>query len=215
MNAVSTFRPHKGESEYARNQIRAVRSWQNIFGKVLLIGEHEPDLAMQNVEFVKGDDFPYIKDMIFLLSQQPGWSCWINCDIVLNSGVLSAVRRMEQLQKAAATSQRWTFNPETADLSKAVVEPNDFGLDIFITSQAWWNIMHSVIPSMLRKGGQVYDTWMTGYFWNTMGHGYCSLTGYRCVFHPRHEGRRMAAANAVEWIQDEYGRSACIPPPLR
>jgi hypothetical protein len=122
---------------------------------------------------------------------------------------------MEQLQKAAATSQRWTFDPETFDLSKAVIEKNDLGLDIFITSQAWWSAMYSDIPANLRKAGMVYDTWMTGYFWKRMGYGYCSFTGYRCVFHPRHGGRKMLAANSPEWIQDQYGRSACVPPPLR
>lgn len=215
MRAVSTFRPHKESEEYARNQGRAVESWQEIFERVFLIGEPEAGLSFANVEFVPGMDFPHIKSMIEILARQPGWSAWINCDIVLTPMLHQAVRRMEQLGKLAATSQRWTFNPVTFDLSKAVVEYNDFGLDIFITTQPHWQHMLSVIPGNLRKAGQVYDTWMTGYFWNRMGHGYCSLTDYRCVFHPKHGGRKMAAANDVAWIQDRYGRSACIPPLLK
>lgn len=215
MIAVSTFRPHKGEEEYRRNQIRAVESWQDIFEVVYLIGEEEPDLAFPNVWFVPGEDFPYIKAMIEILAAQPSWSAWINCDIVLTPVIHQAIIRMEQAGKQAATSQRWTFDPKTFDLSKAVIEHNDFGLDIFITTQPHWKHMHSVIPGNLRKAGQVYDTWMTGYFWKRMGHAYCSLTNFRCVFHPKHGGRRMLTHNESAWIQDQYGRSACIPPLLK
>lgn len=214
MIAVSTFRPHKDNEEYALNQSRAVESWQDIFEKVILIGEPEPALSFYNVEFVPGIDFPYIKSMVEILSHQPGWSAWINCDIVLTPMIHQAVQKMEQLGKQAATSQRFTFNPFTFDLSNAVVEYNDFGLDIFITTHPHWQHMLSVIPGNLRIAGLVFDTWMTGYFWNRMGHGYCSLTDYRCVFHPRHGGRRVSFPNDLAWIQDDYGRSACTPPPL-
>lgn len=214
MNAVSTFRPHKGEEEYRRNQIRAVLSWLDIFERVFLIGNPEPDLAFGNVIFVPGPDFPYIKQMIEILSRQPGWSVWINCDIFLTSLIHQAVRRMEQLGKQAATSQRYTFDPRNPDFVKSKVERNDLGLDIFITTQPHWQHMLSVIPANLRKAGQVYDTWMTGYFWKTLGRKYCSITNYRCVFHPKHGGRKMGAANDPKWIQDKYGRCACIPPVL-
>lgn len=215
MVAVSTFRPHKNSEEYARNQIRAVESWQDIFDVVLLIGEAEPELAFPNVWFVPGEDFPLIKDMISLLAREPGWSAWINCDIVLTPMFHQAFQRMKETGKQAATSQRWTFYPEAFDLSKAVIERNDFGLDIFLTIQPHWQHMLSVMPKNLRKAGQVYDTWMTGYFWKRLGRAYCSMTDFRCVFHPRHGGRKMKTHNEPAWIQDQYGRSACIPPALK
>lgn len=214
MNVVSTFRPHRGEPEYAMNQVRAVHSWQGIFDRVYLLGDPEPELSYPNVFFVASRDFPHIRDMIEILGDQPGWGVWINCDIVLTARIKDVLIRLEQTQKNAATSQRWTFDPKTYDLPHARIETNDFGLDIFMARQPYWQHMFTVIPPNLRKGGQVYDTWMTGYFWNRCGHSYCSFTHWRCVFHPRHGGRRAEAYNDPAWIQDQYGRSACIPPPL-
>lgn len=215
MTAVSTFRPHSQSAEYACNQIRALQSWQMVFDSVFLIGHPEPELNFSNVTFIdSGERFPAIKDMILLLTQCKGWGCWINCDIVLTPVVNTITQIMAQEGCWASTSQRWTFNPETFDLAKAVMEPNDFGLDIFIAPDSVWKSMYSKIHPGLRKTGMVYDTWITGYLWNTLGKGYRNFTDFKCVFHPRHGGRQRDFQNDVKWIQDDYGRSAGIPPPL-
>lgn len=215
MTAVSTFRPHAQSAEYARNQIRAVQSWQDIFDSVLLIGHPEHELNYPNVTFIdSGEKFPSIKDMILLLTQANGWGCWINCDIVLTDSLWHAIEDMQKQGCWAATSQRWTFDPETFDLDRSVIEKNDFGLDIFITIDSIWKQMYPFIHPGLRKAGMVYDTWMTGFFRTMLGNGYRSFTSHRCVFHPKHEGRQNDFQNDVKWIEDKYGRAAGIPPPL-
>lgn len=216
MIAVSTFRPHSQSKEYARNQTRAVQSWSNIFEDIFLIGSPEPDLALPNVIFIdSGEKFPTIKDMVLLLTRSKDWGCWINCDIVLTPTINKVLEDMPRCGAWAVTSQRWTFDADTFDLWRAKVEPNDFGLDIFITTGLIWNRMYPLIHPGLRKAGMMYDTWMTGYFVRTLGDSYRNFTGYRCVFHPRHEGRQQEQHNKMEWVQDQYGRAARIPFPLQ
>lgn len=216
MICVSTFRPHKKDAQYALNQSRAVDSWRGIFSYIYLIGEPEPDLEYPCVTFISGDDFPHIKDMVKLLAINDGWGAWINCDIIVDGGrLLQVMRQMDIRGYQACTSQRWQYEPDDwPDLSKALVPQGDYGLDIFITHGAIWGDMYSKINPDLRKAGMVYDTWMTGYLWTTLGFGYRNFTGYRCVFHPRHEGRQQEFCNSPQLIQDEYGKAARIPPDL-
>ncbi len=215
MIAVSTFRPHQKNAEYALNQSRAVASWNGIFDEVFLIGKPEPELTYPCVSFLTGEEYPRIKDMILPLTIHDGWGAWINCDIVLTSPIKEVIRQMSIREYRACTSQRFEYNPSYfPDLSNAQVPKNDYGLDIFITrGNVWLDMYHKIYPD-LRKGGMVYDTWITGYLWRTFGWGYRSFTNYRCVFHPKHEGRQKDFANSSQWIQDEYGIDARIPPEL-
>lgn len=212
MVAVSTFRPHAQSEDYALNQIRAIRSWQPFFDTVILLGKPEPSLAFNNVIFVESDGaFPTIKQMIMFLTQSNGWGCWINADIVLGPAFSRVLDAMERHRCRASTSRRWTFDPKTFDLSRAFLKKNDWGLDIFLAKDAEWKSMYPLIHPGLRKAGMVYDTWMTGYFFKTMGNTYRSFTDFRCVFHPEHEGRQRGFQNEMKWIQDKYGNAARIP----
>jgi hypothetical protein len=215
MIAVSTFRPHSKDAQYAINQSRAVASWEGIFDDVYLIGKPEPDLTHPYVTFIAGEEFPRITSMLLLLTFSEGWGAWINCDIILNKKIKEVMRQMEIRGYQACTSQRWQYEPtDWPDLSKARVPQGDYGLDIFITHAGVWEDMQSKINPDLRKAGMVYDTWITGYLWNTLGFGYRNFTNYKCVFHPKHEGRQKDFCNSPQLIQDKYGKDARIPPEL-
>jgi len=212
--AVSTFKPHAKSAEYALNQSRAVQSWGDIFTHVYLIGDPEPDLRYDYVTFIEGNDYPTIKMMVLMLSTYEEWGAWINCDIIVLPKIHEAMQQMEVRGYRAATSQRFEYDPVSFDLSKAKIPHHDFGLDIFITTGDIWRDMFTKINPDLRTCGLIYDSWMTGYLWHTLGHGYRNFTDYRCVFHPKHGGREAPYMNSPQWVQDEYGKDARIPPPL-
>lgn len=167
------------------------------------------------MQFIETDEVPTIKQMFVPLLMGEEWGAWLNCDIVLTAPFREAMQEMQMRGYKAATSQRYEYDPvDYPDLSKAVVPPNDLGLDIFVTTPDIWKAIWQLIHPDLRKTGMMYDTWITGYLWKTFGFGYRSFTNFRCVFHPKHGERRYDLMNKQDWVEDEYGKSARIPPPL-
>ena len=212
MIAVATFRPHRDSEEYGQNQTRALNSWEPIFSEIILMGEHEPDLAMRNVVFTNQTGRPRIKDMVSWLSVQDQIGVWLNADIFLDRSFVLLEALMKKAGCLAATSFRYTFDPHCHEISikeSAVRERNDWGLDVFACMPSVWRDMHSCIDPRWIKCGQVYDSWMVGFLNKRYKCG--DFTDRKWVFHPRHGGRVTDGFNSPQWAVGEFSQWAGPP----
>jgi hypothetical protein len=187
--AVSSFRPLRDCSpEILENQLRAKRSWEKVFDRIILFGSYEPLLASPKTEFIPGEEFPHISLMALVASWQEDPVCILNADIVVSEHLKAIVQRSMSIA-SALTSRRFEFDPQAPDLSSAKVV--DVGIDFFCAVPAVWRQAHAEIPAAFRIGHQQWDTWTLG-FLTSFCHGkFFDITPSRAVFHPRHGDRKM------------------------
>jgi hypothetical protein len=208
MIAISTFRPHEGNPEYARNQRTGVHSWEDLFETILLLGDPEPELAMKNTVFIPGSSRPSIKDMIGFLASTNEWGTWINADIVLKPGFFLIENDMRRFKFTAATSFRYTFNPDNPEAG-IVKEKKDYGLDVFVCTPEVWRDMYQHIDPRFVKCGMVYDSWMSGFL--NARHRLADFTDRGLVLHPKHGGRVTTGFNDPQWAEGDFSPFAGPP----
>lgn len=214
MIAISSARRHANNSEYAVNQTRAMESWV-LFKQVYMFGSYEEELTKPNVLYVKSHDWPAIKSMAEFASHINGdLVCLINADIVVTEPIIEVEKKMKELTIPAASSYRYTFDPaDYPDLSKATRPKEDRGMDIFVATSDVWRAVSKRIPEYLRIGHQTFDSWLCGFFCANYGFGYRGFTNYRCVFHPKHNGRETPFRDTIR-SDDEYFTRAHVPTEL-
>ena len=210
MIALSSHRPHEGDSDYAKNQARAANSW-NIFSQVFYFGSYEESLCKPNVLFAKSEPWPKIKMMADMATHFKEPVAIINADIVVTPVLLEVEKKMIDLSVPALTSYRYEFEGDNMD--GAIRHKHDRGMDIFIAMPDIWKMVSKRIPDYLRMGHQTWDSWVCGFFCANLGFGFRQFTDYRCVFHPRHEGRLHPHSAEIK-SDDEYFTRAHVPSPL-
>lgn len=213
MIAISSARRHEGNPEYATNQVRAAASWR-LFDRVYYFGSYEKDLCYDNTMFARSDDWPTIKSMAeFASHMKDDLVAIINADIVVTAPIKEVEAKLKDLTMPAATSYRYEFDPATADLRSAVRHKEDRGMDIFVATPDVWKMVSARIPGYLRIGHQTFDSWICGFFCANFGFGFRQFTDYRCIFHPKHEGRQTPHSSDIR-SDDEYFTRAHVPSPL-
>lgn len=195
MMAISSFRPHAQDPEYASNQRRARASWSVVFPEVHYFGLPEPQLEHPAgvTKFFGDGGWPLIRDMAEHASKQNyEYVAILNADIVVSRRLHFVEQRMSCMGLAAATSYRYEFDPTDPFVRLDTLDRNrqDRGMDIFIATPQIWGIASAKVPTYLRMGHQTWDTWMCGHFCSTLGLAFLQFTEERLIFHPRHGGRK-------------------------
>lgn len=213
MTVISSFRPLGEHPEYDHNQMVAKASWEGVFDRIIYVNQPEPKLASPKTEFVPTTEtHPFIQTMAQVASAQPGWSAIVNADIVIGPSLKAAEHSLRLHGAKAAMSRRYEFNPAVGMGEAKVV---DLGLDFFAAVPGTWRQAAEVIPPAFRIGHQQWDTWMLGFINAACGRFCFDLTSYRCVFHPKHEGRRFVHPVAELINQhDKYFSHASWPKKL-
>lgn len=218
MIAISSHKPFAQSPEYAANQSRAAKSWQekpNITG-IFYVGHYEDGLDGERVQFVKPEgDYPRIKMMAeFAGHMSTDYVALINADIVLWSGIADVEQRMREMALPAATSYRYEFDPaEYPNLGNATRHKEDRGMDIFIANPNIWKMVAQTIPEDVLFGHNRWDSWVCGYFCHHLGYGFRQFTEDRCVFHPKHGGRSQPLLATIK-TDSPYFTRAKRPSPL-
>lgn len=212
MIAISSHRPHGEDRGYADRQIAASRSWAPLFSAIHYFGEYESELEVWNSNFI-GANWPTIKRMASYAASQDDYVAIVNADIVLTDGLKTVEEKIKAMTLPAATSYRYEFIGE--DLASAVRHKEDRGMDIFIARPEVWKMVAERIPEYLRIGNNRWDSWVCGFFCYNLGYGFRHFTEYRCVFHPKHDGRRQSQfAEVIANGVDEYFTRAKRPSEL-
>jgi len=189
LTAVASFRALDDSAEVAANQLRAKRSWDLVFDRIILFGSYDKRLASRNTEFIPCEDFPHISQMAWIASQQTVPACLLNADIVVAPNLKELVNKAWAKQIVAMTSQRLEFDPKTEDYFRAVVR--DLGADFFCAMPAVWKQVYKAIPEQFRIGHQRWDQWMLNFLWHSYQRRFVDITTLGPIFHPKHEGRKM------------------------
>jgi hypothetical protein len=167
--------------EYDRNQLAAKASWDKYFDQIVYLNDYEPELASPKTMFVPHEPFARICDIAAMCAAQTDWCCIINADIVL----AHTFRRME----ATLKRKSYEFDPNDG-IDKGKVPDHDFGLDFFAAVPNIWKQVGEICPSELRHGCIRWDAWLLSFFNAVACSGFYSVTNHRCIFHPRHDGRK-------------------------
>lgn len=188
MTAVSSFRPLKDCSpEILVNQLRAANSWRDAFDRIVYFGPHQKALDGPHVTFLNSEQFPCIRTMAVVASQQRGWTAIVNADIVIAPDRMWRVQdKLNKEQALCCMSRRLNFMRE--DMKDGVMD--DLGLDFFAAQPHVWARVAKEIPDQFRIGHQQWDTWLLGFFCANYGQRVVDITPWRMVYHPRHEDRQ-------------------------
>lgn len=194
MIALSSIRPHAEDADYAANQIRARRSWDDCFERVYYFGKDEPSLHGTQVKtyFIAQDGWPTIREMANYAScMTTGYVAILNADLVISPLIVDVERYMSRIGLPAATSYRYEFDMDNNVLPiESVRNKQDRGMDIFIATPQIWRLVARAVPTYLRIGHQTWDTWVCGFFCSQLGLGFQQFTDKRVIFHPKHGGRK-------------------------
>lgn len=189
LTAISSFRQLADSAEVAANQLRAKRSWDKVFDRIILFGDYDKRLASPTTEFIKCQDFPHIALMVLVASQQNHPTCLLNADIVVAPNLKDIVNVAWGKHAVAMTSQRLEFDPKTEDYFRAKVV--DLGADFFCAGPAVWKQVWKEIPGQFRIGHQRYDQWLLNFLWFTYRRRFVDITTLAPIFHPKHGDRKM------------------------
>lgn len=206
MIAVSTIRPFGDDPVYKANQLMALSSWLNVFDKVIYVNKPEREIDDRKVFFVPlNEEFPTLKSLAWIAAFQYEETALINGDIVVTEPLTRIPGIMRREYVWAVTSKRYQFDPAKQDLSQAVVEDN--GADFFLAQPNMWKYVSNQAPVNLRFGQDMWDHWLLGFFNVMLGKQFRNITDYRCIYHPKHEGRKRVPTdkpndpyfNAANW----------------
>lgn len=207
--AVSSFRAIDDSAEVAANQLRAKRSWDLVFDRIVLFGDYDKRLASPITEFIPCEDFPRISLMAMVAGSQAVPVCLLNADIVVARNLKELVNKAWAKQAVAMTSQRLEFDPKTEDYFRAMVV--DLGCDFFCALPQVWKQVYKAIPTCYRVGNQQWDSWMLGFLALTFPRRFFDITTLGPIFHPKHGDRKRTALSEIP--KDRYIMSACGFPP--
>lgn len=175
----------------------AWRTWQGFFRGIVYLGDEEPELKALNTKFVPSEQWPTIKRMAELASTHHGVTAIINADILVNPKLRVVENRLLNGPAAVASSRRWHIDPHLPNFDRAQLIDSDRGRDIFVCTQTVWHRIAKEIPGHLRIGHQQWDAWMTDFFNANYGTRFVDFTQMKCIFHPKHEDRRMPYADTI------------------
>lgn len=187
--AISSFRPLEQSKEVAANQIRAKKSWDQVFEKIFLFGSFDEQLASPNTEFVECEQWPPISLLSLFASWQDMPVAILNADIVVSHGLKDMLNRAWTMSAMAVTSKRYEFDPTRENYDQA--EVRDPGADFFCAFPAVWNQVYQAIPAGFRMGHQLWDSWMLSFLNKRCVRRFYDITSMRPIFHPRHGDRKM------------------------
>jgi hypothetical protein len=187
--AVSSFRALDDSAEVAANQLRAKRSWDSVFDRIILFGDYDKRLASPTTTFAACDDFPRIATLAWTAAHQTVPTCILNADIVVAQNLKELVNKAWDRGALAMTSQRLEFDPKTEDYFRARVV--DMGADFFCAKPEIWKQMYEEIPKQFRIGHQQWDNWMLNFLWHTCRRRFVDITTLGPIFHPKHGARKM------------------------
>jgi hypothetical protein len=188
--AVSSFRPLDDSAEIAANQLRAKRSWDLVFDRIILFGRRDDRMASPTTDFISdGGDFPTIALLAMAAAGAGVPACLLNADIVVAHDLKAMVNKAWAKGAVAMTSQRLEFDPKTEDYFRARVV--DLGCDFFCAKPEVWKQVYKSVPTQFRIGHQQWDNWMLNFLWHTYRRRFVDITTLGPIFHPKHEGRKM------------------------
>lgn len=208
--AISSFRPLSRTPEVAANQLRAKRSWDGVFEKILLFGDFEQQLATDSTEFVPCEQWPPISLMALAASWEDMPVALLNADIVVSPNLRDIITRALAGGAMAVTSKRYEFDPATENYDAAQVK--DPGADFFCAVPAVWKQVYQAIPPGFRIGHQLWDSWMLGFLNKRCVRRFFDITAMRPIFHPKHGEREMPISIHVppDCFYEQWG----FPPAL-
>jgi hypothetical protein len=209
--AISSHRPLADSLEYARTQLLARASWEDVFEHIVYFGQPQAALDGPNTTFIESEEFPRIAELMALAAEQRGWCCLINADIVVAPHLAAIEKELMRQRARAAISKRWQFEMDDETVPPRVV---DLGLDFFAASPAVWREGLAVVPPDFRIGHCRWDSWMLGYFNFCCGSGCRDLTRAQVIFHPRHGGRKTVYDIPAS-AGDDYSNYIRFPAPHR
>ena len=187
--AISSFRPLDASPEVAANQLRAKRSWDEVFDKIILFGSHDKRLATPKTEFVECEEWPHISLLVMVARCQADPTCILNADIVVSDALKHMLNLGWTKGAMALTSRRYEFDPATENYDAARVV--DWGADFFAALPQAWNEAYKEIPTGFRLGHQLWDNWMLVFFYHRCFRNFFDITAMRPIFHPKHGDRKM------------------------
>jgi hypothetical protein len=166
--------------------------------RIILFGQHEPDLSNGKVSFVPSEQFPRIKDMAEIAGRQKQQIvCICNGDILLNPAVMKIEQRIRNSGFRCASSRRWHFDPlkpmsESLENASMINEDgiDDRGRDVFIARWDVWAQVANETPERFRLGHGRWDAFMTDKFREHWNDRFVDFSAFRWVHHPHHGGRR-------------------------
>jgi len=211
LNAVSSFRALDESAEVAANQLRAKRSWDLVFDRIILFGSYDKRLASPSTTFIACDDFPHIAVMAFVAATQSVPTCILNADIVVAPNLKAMVNQAWAKGALAMTSQRLEFDPKTEDYFRAVVK--DLGADFFCAKPEVWKQVYKEIPKAYRIGNGLWDSWMLNFLILTFPKRFLDITTLGPIFHPKHGDRKRTTMEEIP--HDRFlANGMGFPPPI-
>lgn len=187
------------DPQYDRNQLAAKASWEKVAEAIIYFNEPQEQLRSPITRFIPWEPYPKISEMVNLCADQPEWSCLINSDIIVGAHFQRLEQKLKTKKAVAASSWRWTFNPDVGLVPCAHV---DYGCDFFAAQSGAWEMVHREMlaksprgdedsPTHLRFGSPSWDQWTLGAFFKLFATmGFYNLTDARVIFHPEHTGRK-------------------------
>lgn len=188
------------------NQLAAHKSWKRVSERIIYLNAPHPEFIGEKTEFVETTDWPAIQHIALELSLWMDWGAFVNADIILAPHLPEVVKELTRRMAWAAFSYRYEFDP-SGDIHKAKVMDN--GLDFFLAKPHVWNHVQKAIPPHFRIGHQFFDTWLFGYFKRMCGSRCFDITPSRCVFHPKHGGRKFGFEISPE-IDNETAKAVSM-----
>lgn len=191
MIAISSARLHSKSEAYRTNQIRAKKSWEAVFDRIVYFGDVESELTCRKTVWMPSCDWPHIHTLADYASRQKSISCIINADIVVTAQLINVFRGMSSSYILGMTSRRY-------DLESGELNPEDRGRDIFILKPHAWKMVADEVPRSCRIGHNEWDSWMIGFMRKKFGKKFADFTRCRCIFHPQHEERERPFGEEVD-----------------
>lgn len=187
MIAFSSLRPFGNHAEYDSNQLAAWKSWQNVFSLIVYFNDPQPEVSNHKTIFIPSEPYPRIYQLAERMAYQKEMCCLLNADIVIGSKWPRVESTLRSKNALAAVSCRWEFDPARGIEPSAVV---DCGIDFFCATPEVWSIAANLADERLRMGVGWFDTWLMGCFSSFAMRGLWDITPARCIYHPKHEGRK-------------------------
>ena len=187
--AVASFRALDECEEVAANQLRAKKSWDLVFDRIILFGQFDKRLNSPVTEFVTCEDFPRISSMVWAAAHQSKPACILNADIVVAPNLKDLVRQAWDKGALAMTSRRLEFDPKTEDYFRARCV--DLGCDFFCATKEVWKMAYREVPKQFRIGHNRWDNWMLNFLWYHLQRRFVDISTLGPIFHPKHGSRKQ------------------------
>jgi len=192
MIAVSSLRNFTEKTDYARNQMAAHESWQEVFSAVVYFNsQKQPEMRNAKTRFLPAESFPPLLQLVELCAAQAEWCAILNADIIVRPHFRQVEERLVERRADCCASWRHQFDPK---VGWEPCERVDNGLDFFAAEPPFWAKVYRDIPEELRLGAIQWDSWMAGYF-NAFGkRNFFNITSTKTILHPLHGERSYGHA---------------------